>query len=390
MDKPTANPERIKQDLTAYELIPEEWGGDTIMVPLSALTGEGVDHLLEMILLQAEMLQLKANPDRLARGIIVEAKLDKNRGPLATVLLQNGTLRVGDYVVAGHTSGRVRALNNDRGERVESAGPSMPVEIAGFSEVPDAGDELYAVEDERLTRQVAAERREKMRSERLQASSKVSLDNLFATISEGKMETLNLIIKADVQGSTEAVRQALEKLSTDEVQIKILHSGVGAISTDDVNLASAFNAVIIGFNVRPDNNARETAEAEEVDIRLYRVIYQAIEDVERAMKGMLEPEFREKILGHAEVRNTFKVTGAGTIAGCYITDGKLQRNASVRLLRDNVVIYEGRLSSLRRYKDDVREVNEGYECGVGLENYNDIKNDDVIECFVLTEVEDKN
>jgi translation initiation factor IF-2 len=389
MDKPTANPERIKQDLTAYELIPEEWGGDTIMVPLSALTGEGVDHLLEMILLQAEMLQLKANPDRLARGIIVEAKLDKNRGPLATVLLQNGTLRVGDYVVAGHTSGRVRALNNDRGERVESAGPSMPVEIAGFSEVPDAGDELYAVEDERLTRQVAAERREKMRSERLQASSKVSLDNLFATISEGKMETLNLIIKADVQGSTEAVRQALEKLSTDEVQIKILHSGVGAISTDDVNLASAFNAVIIGFNVRPDNNARETAEAEEVDIRLYRVIYQAIEDVERAMKGMLEPEFREKILGHAEVRNTFKVTGAGTIAGCYITDGKLQRNASVRLLRDNVVIYEGRLSSLRRYKDDVREVNEGYECGVGLENYNDIKNDDVIECFVLTEVEDK-
>lgn len=390
MDKDTANPERIKQDLTAYELVPEEWGGDTIMVPLSALTGEGVDHLLEMILLQAEMLQLKANPDRLARGIIVEAKLDRTRGPLATVLLQNGTLRVGDYVVAGHASGRVRALNNDRGERVESAGPSMPVEIAGFSEVPDAGDELYAVEDERLTRQVAAERREKMRSERLQASSKVSLDNLFATISEGNMETLNLIIKADVQGSTEAVRQALEKLSTDEVQIKILHSGVGAISTDDVNLASAFNAVIIGFNVRPDNNARETAEAEEVDIRLYRVIYQAIEDVERAMKGMLEPELREKLLGHAQVRNTFKVTGAGTIAGCYITDGKLQRNASVRLLRDNVVIYEGRLSSLRRYKDDVREVNEGYECGVGLENYNDIKNDDVIECFILAEVEDKN
>ncbi len=387
MDKETANPERIKQDLTAYELVPEEWGGDTIMVPVSAKTGEGVDHLLEMILLQAEVLQLKANPDRLAKGIIIEAKLDKNRGPLATVLLQNGTLSIGDYVVAGHASGRVRAMQNDRGERVESAGPAMPVEIAGFTDVPDAGDEMYAVDDEKLTRQVAEERKEKIRTERLQASSKVSLDNLFASINEGKMETLNIIIKADVQGSTEAVRQALEKLSNDKVRIKILHSGVGAITKDDVNLATAFNAIIIGFNIRPDANARAIAEKEEVDIRLYRVIYQAIEDVEKAMKGLLEPVFKEILLGHAQVRNVFKVTGSGTIAGCYVTDGKLQRNSSVRLLRDNVVIFEGKLSSLRRFKDDVREVAEGYECGVGLENYNDIKVDDVIECFTEEEIE---
>mgnify|MGYP001002075292 CR=1 FL=1 len=387
MDKETANPERIKQDLTAYELVPEEWGGDTIMVPVSAKTGEGVDQLLEMILLQAEVLQLKANPDRLAKGIIIEAKLDKNRGPLATVLLQNGTLSIGDYVVAGHASGRVRAMQNDRGERVESAGPAMPVEIAGFTDVPDAGDEMYAVDDEKLTRQVAEERKEKIRTERLQASSKVSLDNLFASINEGKMETLNIIIKADVQGSTEAVRQALEKLSNDKVRIKILHSGVGAITKDDVNLATAFNAIIIGFNIRPDANARAIAEKEEVDIRLYRVIYQAIEDVEKAMKGLLEPVFKEILLGHAQVRNVFKVTGSGTIAGCYVTDGKLQRNSSVRLLRDNVVIFEGKLSSLRRFKDDVREVAEGYECGVGLENYNDIKVDDVIECFTEEEIE---
>jgi translation initiation factor IF-2 len=387
MDKVGANPERIKQDLTAFGLVPEEWGGDTIMVEISAKTGQGIDQLLEMILLQAEMLQLKANSNRLARGIIVETKLDKARGALATVLLQNGTLHVGDYVVAGHASGRVRVLSNDKGESVQSAGPSMPVEIAGFSEVPGAGDELYAVEDEKLTRQVAEERKEKMRSERLQASSKVSLDNLFATISEGKIETLNLIIKADVQGSAEAVRQSLEKLSTDQVKVKVLHSAVGAISKDDVNLALAFNAIIIGFNIRPDANARRLAESENVDIRLYRVIYQAIEDVEKAMKGMLEPTLKEEVLGHAQVRNTFKVTGAGTIAGCYVTDGKLQRNAKVRLLRDSVVIYEGKLSSLRRFKDDVREVSEGYECGVGIENYNDIKDGDEIECYRMVEVE---
>jgi translation initiation factor IF-2 len=295
---------------------------------------------------------------------------------------------VGDYVVAGHASGRVRALQNDRGEQVRSAGPSMPVEVSGFNVVPEAGEEMYAVDDEKLTRQVAQERREKMRTERLQASSKVSLDNLFASIEEGKIETLNIIIKADVQGSTEAVSQALEKLSGDKVKIKILHAGVGAITKDDVNLAAAFGAIIIGFNIRPDVNARAIAEQEEVDIRLYRVIYQAIEDIEKAMKGMLEPTFKEMELGSAEVRNVFKVTGAGTVAGCYVTNGKVQRNAQVRLLRDNVVIFEGKLSSLKRFKDDAREVAAGYECGIGLENYNDIKLGDVIECFINEEVKE--
>ncbi len=388
MDKPQADPTRVKQELTNHNIVAEDWGGDTIMVPVSAKTGQGVDELLEMILLQADVMQLTANPDRMAMGIIVEAKLDRARGPLATVLLKNGTLRVGDYVVAGHASGRVRALQNDRGEQVRSAGPSMPVEVSGFNVVPEAGEEMYAVDDEKLTRQVAQERREKMRTERLQASSKVSLDNLFASIEEGKIETLNIIIKADVQGSTEAVSQALEKLSGDKVKIKILHAGVGAITKDDVNLAAAFGAIIIGFNIRPDVNARAIAEQEEVDIRLYRVIYQAIEDIEKAMKGMLEPTFKEMELGSAEVRNVFKVTGAGTVAGCYVTNGKVQRNAQVRLLRDNVVIFEGKLSSLKRFKDDAREVAAGYECGIGLENYNDIKLGDVIECFINEEVKE--
>ena len=387
MDKPGADPERIKQDLTKYELVPEEWGGDTIMVPVSALTGEGVDNLLEMILLQADMLQLRANPNRMAQGVIIEAKLDKARGPLATVLLQNGTLHTGDNIVAGMASGRVRAMVNDRGERVQSAGPSTPVEISGFDEVPLAGDEMTAVEDDKLSRMVAQERREKLKAART-ATTKVSLDNLFANMSEGKVQTLNLIVKADVQGSVEAVKQALEKLSNDQVKIHVLHSAVGAITKDDVNLASAFGAIIIGFNIRPDATARDAAEKEEVDIRLYRIIYQAIEDIEKAMKGMLEPVLKENILGHAQVRNVFKVTGAGTIAGSYVTDGKVQRNASVRLLRDNVVIYEGKLSSLRRFKDDVREVSQGYECGIGLENYSDIKENDVIECFVMEQVEE--
>ncbi|MGI6634344.1 MAG: translation initiation factor IF-2 [Christensenellales bacterium] len=387
MDKPTANPERIKQDLTSYNLVAEEWGGDTIMVPVSALTGEGVDSLLEMILLQAEVLQLKANPDRQARGIIIEAKLDRSQGPLATVLLQNGTLRVGDNIVAGMASGRVRALINDRGERVESAGPATPVEISGFGEVPQAGDEMLVSTDDRLSRQVAAERREREREQRVAASSRVSLDNLFENIAEGKMETLNLIIKADVQGSVEAVQQALEKLSNEQVKVRVLHAGVGAISCDDVNLASAFNAIIIGFNIRPDVNARAAAEAENIDVRLYRVIYQATEDIQKAMKGLLEPVLKETIAGHAEVRNVFRITGSGTIAGCYVTDGKMHRNYQVRLLRDNVVIHEGKLSSLRRFKDDVREVNEGYECGIGLDGYNDIKERDVIECFTMEEVE---
>ena len=386
MDKEAANPDRVKQDLTNYNLVPEEWGGDTIMAPVSAVTGEGVDDLLEMILLQADTMELRANPNRMARGVIIEAKLDKNRGPLATVLLKNGTLHVGDNIVAGMAFGRVRALLNDRGERVKEAGPSMPVEIAGFTEVPEAGDDMMAVEDDRLSRQVANERREKMRAART-ATTNVSLDNLFASINEGKLKNLNLIVKADVQGSVEAVKQALEKLSNDEVKVKILHSAVGAITKDDVNLASAFGAIIIGFNIRPDASARDAAAKEEVEIRLYRIIYQAIEDIEAAMKGMLAPQYREEVIGHAEVRSTFRVSGVGTIAGCYVKEGKLQRSAGVRLIRDNVVVYEGKLSSLRRFKDDVKEVATGYECGVGLENYNDIKENDEIECFVEQEIE---
>ena len=386
MDKEGANPDRVKQDLTAYNLVPEEWGGDTIMAPVSALTGEGVDDLLEMILLQADVMQLRANPNRMARGVIIEAKLEKNRGPLATVLLKNGTLHVGDNIVAGMASGRVRAMLNDRGERVKEAGPSMPVEIAGFTEVPEAGDDMMAVADDRLSRQVAQERREKMRAART-ATTKVSLDNLFDNINEGKLKNLNLIVKADVQGSVEAVKQALEKLSNDEVKVHILHSAVGAITKDDVNLASAFGAIIIGFNIRPDASAREAAAREEVDIRLYRIIYQAIEDIEAAMKGMLAPQYREEIIGHAEVRSVFKVSGVGMVAGCYVKDGKLQRNASVRLVRDNIVVFDGKLSSLRRFKDDVKEVAAGYECGVGLENYNDIKENDEIECFIQQEIE---
>ena len=386
MDKEGANPDRVKQDLTAYNLVPEEWGGDTIMAPVSALTGDGVDDLLEMILLQADVMQLRANPNRMARGVIIEAKLDKNRGPLATVLLKNGTLHVGDNIVAGMASGRVRAMLNDRGERVKEAGPSMPVEIAGFTEVPEAGDDMMAVADDRLSRQVAQERREKMRAART-ATTKVSLDNLFDNINEGKLKNLNLIVKADVQGSVEAVKQALEKLSNDEVKVHILHRAVGAITKDDVNLASAFGAIIIGFNIRPDASAREAAAREEVDIRLYRIIYQAIEDIEAAMKGMLAPQYREEIIGHAEVRSVFKVSGVGMVAGCYVKDGKLQRNASVRLVRDNIVVFDGKLSSLRRFKDDVKEVAAGYECGVGLENYNDIKENDEIECFIQQEIE---
>ena len=387
MDKHAANPERVKQDLTAYELVPEEWGGDTIMVPVSAHTGEGVDSLLEMILLEADMQQLRANPNRMAKGVIIEAKLDKARGPVATVLLQNGTLHVGDNIVAGMASGRVRAMVNDRGERVSEAGPSMPVEISGFTDVPSAGDDMMAVADDHLGRQVVQERRDKLKAARVAASSKVSLDNLFSRIDQSKLTNLNIIIKADVQGSVEAVKQALEKLSNDEVKVRVLHSAVGAITKDDVNLASAFDAIIIGFNIRPDASAREAADREGVDVRLYRVIYQAIEDVQKAMKGLLEPEYKEVMLGHAEVRNTFRITGAGTVAGCYVKDGKLQRNAEARLIRDNVVVFEGKLSSLKRFKDDAKEVAEGYECGVSFDSFNDIKEGDVVECYVMEEVE---
>ena len=386
MDKPDANPDRVKQDLTQYGLVCEDWGGETICVPVSAVTGQGVNELLEMILLQADMLQLQANPNRLGKGVIIEAKLDKARGPLATVLLQNGTLHVGDSVIAGLASGKVRALINDKGERVNEAGPSMPVEIMGFDDVPSAGDEMIAVGDDHLSRQVADERREKLKASREATMAKMSMENLFSTIEAGKVTTLNLIIKADVQGSVEAVKQAMEKLSSDEVKIRVLHSAAGAITKDDVNLASAFNAIIIGFNIRPDASAREAAEKQKVDIRMYTVIYKAIEDMELAMKGMLEPEYREVLLGHAEVRNVFKITGSGIIAGCYVTDGKVQRNAGVRLLRDNVVVHEGKLSSLRHLKDDVKEMAAGYECGMSLEGHNDIKEGDVVECYIMEEI----
>ena len=387
MDKPAANPEHVKQQLTEYELITTEWGGSTEMVPVSAVTGQGVDDLLETILLTADVNDYRANPNRKARGIIIEAKLDKGRGPVATVLVKNGTLNVGDAIVAGTAYGRVRAMMNDRGERVKSAGPSEPVEVIGFNDVPDAGDQITAVDDERLSRQVAEERKDKLRAALVKTQTKTTLDDLFNQISAGEIKDLNVIIKADVQGSVEAVRQSLEKLSNDEVRVRCIHGAVGAINESDTLLASTANAIIIGFHVRPDNNARDMAEREKIDIRLYRVIYQAIEEMEAAMKGMLAPKFREVLLGHATVRQPFKVSGVGTIAGSYVTDGKIARNAQIRLLRDNIVIHEGKIDSLKRFKDDAKEVNTGYECGIGIENYNDIKENDVIECFVMEEIE---
>ena len=387
MDKPHANPEHVKQQLTEYELITTEWGGSTEMVPVSAVTGQGVDELLETILLTADVNDYRANPNRKARGIIIEAKLDKGRGPVATVLVKNGTLNVGDSIVAGTAYGRVRAMVNDRGERVKSAGPSEPVEVIGFNDVPDAGDQITAVDDEKLSRQVAEERKDKLRAALVKTQTKTTLDDLFNQISAGEIKDLNIIIKADVQGSVEAVRQSLEKLSNEEVRVRCIHGAVGAINESDTLLASTANAIIIGFNVRPDNNARDMAEREKIDIRLYRVIYQAIEDVEAAMKGMLAPKFKEVLLGHATVRQPFKVSGVGTIAGSYVTDGKIARNAQIRLLRDNIVIHEGKIDSLKRFKDDAKEVNTGYECGIGIENYNDIKENDVIECFVMEEIE---
>ncbi|MBQ6373963.1 MAG: translation initiation factor IF-2, partial [Clostridia bacterium] len=387
MDKPTADPERIKQQLTEYDLVTTEWGGSIEMVPVSAVTGQGVDDLLETILLTADVEDYRANPNRKARGIIIEAKLDKGRGPVATVLVKNGTLNVGDAIVAGTAFGRVRAMVNDLGERVKSAGPSEPVEVIGFNDVPDAGDQIMAVEDEKLSRQVAEERKDKLRAALVKTQTKTTLDDLFSQISAGEIKDLNIIIKADVQGSVEAVRQSLEKLSNDEVRVRCIHGAVGAINESDTLLASTANAIIIGFNVRPDSNARDMAEREKIDIRLYRVIYQAIEDVENAMKGMLAPKFKEVLLGHAQVRQTFRVSGVGTIAGAYVTDGKIARNAQIRLLRDNIVVHEGKIDSLKRFKDDAKEVNTGYECGIGIENYNDVKEGDVIECFVMGEIE---
>nr|WP_122011589.1 translation initiation factor IF-2 [Maliibacterium massiliense] len=386
IDKAGANVERVKQELTEHSLVPEEWGGDTVVVPVSAHTGEGLEQLLEMILLVADVQELKANPNRRASGTIVEARLDKGRGPVATVLVQNGTLHVGDTIVAGTAYGRVRAMQNDRGARVNSAGPSQPVEVIGFSEVPEAGDTLHAVEEDRLSRQVAEERRDRQKAEQIKAMAKVSLDDLFSQIEEGNIKDLNIIVKADVQGSAEAVRASLEKISNEEVRVRVIHAAVGAISESDVNLASASNAIIVGFNVRPQPSARDAAEREKVDIRLYRVIYNAIEDIEQAMKGMLAPKFQEIILGHAEVRQVFRVSHVGSIAGCYVTDGKITRSATVRILRDNIVVHECKIDSLKRFKDDAREVAAGYECGIGLENYNDIKEGDQFEAFVQEEV----
>ena len=383
MDLPGANPDRIKQDLTKYDLVPEEWGGDTIVCPISAKTGAGVKELLENLVLQAEIMELKANPNRPARGTVVEARLDKGRGPIMTVLVQNGTLHTGDIIIAGTAVGRVRVMTNDRGERINDAGPSVPVEIAGMSEVPSAGDVFNAVADERMARALAEERLAAQRSAAAAgAGKKVSLEDLFARIQEGDLKDFNIIVKADVQGSAEAVKTSLEKLSNEEVRVRVIHSGVGAINESDVMLASTSNAVIVGFNVRPDNAARDSAERSKVELRMYRVIYDCINDVEAAMKGMLAPKFHEVIIGHAEVRQTFRVSKVGTVCGCYVQDGKIQRNCSVRVNRDNIVIFEGELASLRRFKDDVKEVSAGYECGMQVEKFNDIKEGDVIECFV--------
>lgn len=390
IDKPSANIERVKQELTEYELIPEDWGGSTIFVPVSAHTKEGIQELLEMVLLTAEVMELKANPNRVARGLVIEAELDKGKGSVATVLVQKGTLRVGDAIAAGSAHGKVRAMMDDRGRRVKEAGPSQPVEILGLNEVPQAGEVFVGCESEKEARNFAetfiSQHRVKMLEE---TKSKMSLDDLFNQIQEGNLKELNIVVKADVQGSVEAIKQSLIKLSNEEVVIKIIHGGVGAINESDVILASASNAIIIGFNVRPDATVKEIADREGVDLRLYRVIYNAIEDVEAAMKGMLDPVFEEKVLGHAEVRQTFKASGVGTIAGSYVQDGTFERNCSVRLTRDGIVIFDGPLASLKRFKDDVKEVRAGYECGFVFENYNDIKEGDLVEAYKMVEIERK-
>ncbi|RUM43719.1 MAG: translation initiation factor IF-2 [Desulfurobacterium sp.] len=387
IDKPGANPERVKQELTQYGLIPEDWGGDTIMVPVSAKTGEGVDELLEMIALQAELMELKANPDKPARGVVLEAKLDKKRGPVATLLVQSGTLRVGDAIVAGLYAGKVRAMFDDKGNPVKEAGPSIPVEVLGLDGVPLAGDKFVVVKDEKTARKIAEKRQELARESALEKEKKISLEELFSQMQAGEVKELNVVLKADAQGSIEAIRKSLEELSTDEVKVKIIHAGVGPITENDVMLAAASNAIVIGFNVRPDSAARKAAEREKVDVRTYRVIYDIVDEVKKAMQGLLAPEEKEVYLGSAEVRATFKIPKVGTVAGCYVKDGVIRRNAMVRLVRDGVVVYEGRIASLKRFKDDVREVQAGYECGVGLENFNDIKVGDVIECYTVEKVE---
>lgn len=387
IDKDGANPDKVKQELMEHGLVPEEWGGDTICVEVSAKKRQNIKELLEMVLLVDEMKELKANPDRKAKGTVIESQLDKGRGSVATVLVQNGTLHVGDYVVAGTASGRVRAMNNDKGKSVKKAGPSIPVEILGLSEVPEGGDEFYVVEDERKARSVVENRKFQEKKEKQKSATAISLDNLFEQIEAGKMKDLNIVVKADVQGSVEAVKQSLERISNDEVRVNVIHGAVGAINESDVMLASASNAIIVGFNVRPTNGASDAAEDAGVDLRMYRVIYDAIEDIEKAMKGMLEPTFREEVTGHVEIRTTFKVSGVGTIGGAYVLDGKIRRDSLVRVVRDGIVIHEGELNSLKRFKDDVKEVNAGYECGLSVSNYNDIKDGDIIEAYIMAQVE---
>ncbi|MHC6179625.1 translation initiation factor IF-2 [Clostridium sp. JNZ X4-2] len=389
IDTPGANVDKVKQELTEYDLVPEDWGGNVICIPVSAHTREGIDTLLEMVLLTAEMQELKANPHRNAKGTVIEAKLDKGRGAVATLLVQNGTLHVGDSVIVGSTYGRVRAMFDDKGKKIKSAGPSIPVEILGLSEVPAAGDRFHEVKNEKTARDIAEKRKQKVREEYLQSTHKVSLENLYNQIKEGKVKELNIIVKADVQGSIEALKQSLQKLSNEEVKVRVIHGAVGAITETDVTLALASNAIIIGFNVRPDTNAQNAAEKESVDIKTYRVIYNAIEDIKAAMVGMLEPDYKEVVLGKAEIRQTYKISNVGTIAGCYIIQGKMVRSSKVRIIRDGIVIFESELASLKRFKDDVKEVAEGYECGLSIEKFNDIKEGDIVEAYVMEEVKKK-
>ena len=386
IDLPDANPDKVKQELMAYDLVPEEWGGDTIFVPISAKNGTNIEQLLEMVLLEADILELQANPKKQAKGSVVEAKLDKSRGAIATVLVQRGTLDVGDTIVVGSSIGRIRAMKDDKGKSVKSAGPSTPVEIMGLTEVPEAGDTFYEVKNEKVAKHLIERRKRQAREQAINQATKVTLDNLFSQMEEGKLKVLNLIVKADVQGSVEAVKQSLEKLQNEEVKVKVIHAAVGAVNQSDVTLAKVSNAIIIAFNVRPDNVAKEEAKKDEVEIKQYSVIYQAIEDVEMAMKGMLEPKYEEKVIGNAEVRQTFRISNVGTIAGAYVISGKVERNAGVRVIRDNVVIHDGRLATLKRFKDDVKEVGKGFECGMQIENYNDVKEGDVIEVYVMEEI----
>ena len=388
MDKPEANPDRIKQQLTEHGLVPEEWGGDIICVPVSAKTGDGFDYLLENIILIADMMELKANPDRKAKGVVIEARLDKGRGPVATILVQNGTLHSGDIIVAGNSVGRVRVMTNENGKELKIAGPSVPVEITGLAEVPAAGDAFDAVSDERLARQLVEQRKHKQKEDVWNSASKVTLDNLFSKLEQGEVKDLNVIVKADVQGSVEAVRESLEKLSNEEVRVRVIHGGVGAVNESDVMLAGTSGAIIVGFNVRPDPVAKEAAERDGIELRLYRIIYDCIEEIEAAMKGMLAPKYREVIMGTVEVRETYKISGVGTIAGTYVTNGKVTRACEIRVVRDGIVVAEDKIQSLRRFKDDVKEVAQGYECGIGLEKFQDVKEGDVYEAFIMEEYRD--